>query len=326
MKHETKAVVLAAGKSTRMKSDTSKIVHRILGKEVINFLLDSLVESGVREEDIIMVVDPQDQSVKDAINRNVRYAVQKEKLGTAHALLCAGEFIENFAGDIIVTVGDNPFITPADFRKLVREHRKSGSDCTFITAVYPDQPPPYGRILRDHQNQVSGIVEERDATENQLKIKEVNASIYMFANQNVFPLLRLIKNENQKKEYYLTDIIHILKNNNRKISTVIADDYFVSFGINTRWDLQEAQKVLNERNLKFLAFEKGVTILQPDSVTIECHVEIGRDSVVYPFSYIAGKTIIGKNCQIGPFAYLKDTIVNDNSKICFEKQTGEKKR
>lgn len=325
MKQATKAVVLAAGKSTRMKSGISKMAHRILGKEVINYQLDSLVASGLQEEDIILVIDPANQSLKDVIRRNVCYAYQRQQLGTAHALLCAKELIEDFGGDLIVTVGDNPFITSADFCKLIEKHRKSGSDCTLITAVFPDQPPPYGRILRDRHHRVTGIIEEKDATAEQLKIREVNASIYLFDNRTVFPLLGLIKNENRKKEYYLTDVIKILNTRNRKISTVLADDCYVSFGINTRWDIQEAQKIMNHRKLKFLAAERGVTILQPETVTIEIDVDIGRDTVVFPFSYIAGKTEIGENCQIGPFAYLKDTKIDDNSHLSFQKKVGTKK-
>jgi bifunctional UDP-N-acetylglucosamine pyrophosphorylase/glucosamine-1-phosphate N-acetyltransferase len=211
MNKEIKAVVLAAGKSKRMKSGSSKVVHKILGKEIINFLLDNLVEAGIRETDIIVVAGQNLEELKKAVHRNVQYAVQENQLGTADALLSAKEYIRDFDGDLLVTVGDNPYITAAELKKLVARHREINSQCTFISAVFPFTPPPYGRVIRDENNAVTGVVEEIDASPGQLEIREVNSSIYMFANKVVFPLLFKINNNNQKGEYYLTDIIQLLK-------------------------------------------------------------------------------------------------------------------
>jgi bifunctional UDP-N-acetylglucosamine pyrophosphorylase / glucosamine-1-phosphate N-acetyltransferase len=314
MKQEMKAVILAAGKSKRMKSGYSKIVHKILGKEIINFLLDSLVESGFKEHDICVVCGENNiEEVKCAVKRDVRYAIQHRQLGTGDALLSAREFMKDFKGNLLVTVGDNPYITSAELKKLFDCHKQTGAQCTFISAIFPFAPPPYGRIIRGPNNEVLGVVEEIDATQEQLEIREVNSSIYLFDNEITFPLLSMIDNKNAKGEYYLTDIIALLKDRNHRVEAIHADDYYISIGINNRWELQEAQEKFNEAHLKFLAVEKGVTILQPGTVTVECDVEIGKDTVIYPSTYLASGTVIGSNCRIGPFVYLKDVKIEDNS-------------
>jgi bifunctional UDP-N-acetylglucosamine pyrophosphorylase/glucosamine-1-phosphate N-acetyltransferase len=265
MNKEIKAVVLAAGKSKRMKSGFTKVVHKILGKAIINYLLDSLVEVGVDESNIILVCGENIDEVKAAVTRDVQYAIQKEQLGTAHALLSAREYIQGFTGDLLVTVGDNPYVTAEELNKLIICHCEGQSQCTFISAVFPFKPPPYGRVLRSETQEVTGVVEEIDATEEQLKIKEVNSSIYLFDNNIVFPLLFKIGNNNSKGEYYLTDIIALLKERNHIIEAVKADDYFISIGINNRWELQEAQKKFNESHMKqlpaLLSFNRGLSPL-----------------------------------------------------------------
>ncbi len=320
MSKEIKAVVLAAGKSKRMKSGFTKVVHKILGKEIINYLLDSLAAVGIDESDIILVCGENLDEIKAVVTRDVQYAIQKEQLGTAHALLSAKEYIQDFTGDLLVTVGDNPYITAEELSRLITRHREIQSQCTFISAVFPFKPPPYGRVLRGEKQEVTGVVEEIDATPEQLKIREVNSSIYLFDNNIVFPLLFKIDNNNAKREYYLTDIIQLLKQREQIIEAVKADDYFISIGINNRWELQEAQKKFNESHMKHLAVDAGVTILQPGSVTIEYNVEIGKDTVIYPSTYIAAGTRIGRNCQIGPFVYLKGVEIKDNEIIRFERR------
>lgn len=322
MAQEIKAVVLAAGKSKRMKSDFTKMVHRILGKEIINYLLDSLTEAGIKEENIVLVVGDNRDEIEAVVKRKVRYTIQEEQLGTAHALLAAKEQIENFQGHLIVTVGDNPYINAHELKKLIREHQGKKSICSFISAVFPQVPPPYGRVIRGEKGDVLDVVEEIEATPEQLAIREVNSSIYIFDNTVTFPLLFEIDNQNEKGEYYLTDIIKILKKNNHRIHAVKADDYAISIGINNKWELQQAQEKFNRANLRRLAEEEGVTILQPETVTIEAGVEIGKDTVIYPSTYIASGTKIGKNCRIGPFVYLKNTTLPDNEEISFKKIDG----
>ena len=323
MKGKIKAVVLAAGKSKRIQSNSSKIVHKILGKEIINFLLDSLVEAGFDEKNIIIVVGENIKEIKNVVNRDVCYAIQKEQLGTAHALLSARQYLKNFKGDTLVTVGDNPYLNSDEIKNLVNNHRENNSTCTFISAVFPDKPPKYGRVIRNEKDEVVDVVEEIEASEQQLKIREVNSSIYVFNNSKVFPLLYEIDNKNEKGEYYLTDIIKILKKKKYRINAVKADDRFISIGINDRWELQQAQRRINESRLKKLALEQGITILQPETVTVEFDVSIDKDTVIYPFTYIEAGTRIGKNCTIGPFVHLKNVEIKNNEKISFEKRTNQ---
>jgi bifunctional UDP-N-acetylglucosamine pyrophosphorylase/glucosamine-1-phosphate N-acetyltransferase len=320
MANKIKAVVLAAGKSTRMKSEKTKVLHKILGKEIINYLLDSLVACGIAEQDIIVVVGDNHAEIAGAVKRNVAYALQQEKLGTAHALLAAGENIAGHDGELLVVVGDNPYITADALQKLIAHHHQGRAQCTFISAVFPGNPPPYGRVIRNEQGEVQGIVEEKDASPGQREICEVNASIYLFDNQVVFPRLAQIDNRNLKKEFYLTDIIAILQRENFKVEAIQADDRDIAIGINNRQDLQEAHDKFNRQIQQRLLLENGVTILQPDTVTIEHDVEIGLDTIIYPCTYLAAGTRIGKNCSIGPFAYLKNVRVNDGEKVIFEKR------
>jgi len=320
MADKIKAVVLAAGKSMRMQSERSKVLHTILGKEIIRYLLDSLLACGIAEQDIIVVTGDNRAEIERVIGSDVRYALQKEQLGTAHALLSASALVAGYNGDLLVLVGDNPYISTVELQKLIAAHRRNRAHCTFISAVFPHHPPPFGRIVRDAQGRVSAIVEEKDASPEQRQIREVNASIYLFDNRVVFPYLAEIGNHNAKGEFYLTDIIEILNRKKLKVEAVQADDCDIAIGINDRRDLQEAQKKFNDRTQLRLMLEGGVTILQPETVTIEHDVEIGRDTVIYPCTYLAAGTRIGKNCSIGPFAYLKNARLGDGEIVIFAKK------
>jgi bifunctional UDP-N-acetylglucosamine pyrophosphorylase/glucosamine-1-phosphate N-acetyltransferase len=322
MADRIKAVVLAAGRSTRMKSEISKVLHPILGREIIRYLLDSLLGCGLEPEDIVIVVGDNRVEVEKAIGRRYLYARQQEQLGTAHALLSAAEQVAAHDGGLLVLVGDNPYITAAELRKLIAGHQRSGAACTLISAIFPDDIPPFGRVVRDGQGKVERIVEEKDASPEERGIREVNASIYLFDNPVVFPLLSRIGNDNAKKEYYLTDIVALLRRENLAVDAVPADDRDIAIGINDRRDLQEAQRKFNLRAQQRLMLENGVTILQPETVTIEHGVEVGRDTVIYPCTYLAAGTVIGKNCAIGPFACLKNVRVNDGERLEFVKKSG----
>jgi len=322
MSGKIKAVVLAAGKSKRMKSDRSKVVHKILGKEIINYVLDSLSETGIRDEDIIVVVGENREEVGSVIKRSVKFAVQKEQKGTADALMSAGDHLAAFDGNILVTVGDNPYITSTDLKRLIGHHRNNGLECTLLSALFPSEPPPYGRILRDSTGRVDAIIEAPDANESQLKIKEVNAGIYLFDSKTVFPYLKKINSENEKKEFYLTDIISILKREGYSPDAVLTENYYAAIGINNRYELAAAQEKFNRDNIRMISEQYGVTILQPDTVTIEKGVVIGRDTTIFPSTYIGTGTRIGSGCIIGPFVYLRNVEIGDGEEISHQKIIG----
>jgi len=317
MQKEIRAVILAAGKSTRMKSARSKVVHRILGKEIINFLLDSLAAAGVADRGVVIVVGDNRAEVEAAVRRPVRYALQEAQLGTAHALLCARAEVGRHPGELLVGVGDNPYISAEELSRLIEHHRRTQAACTFLSAVFPGTPPPYGRVLRDGSGRVTGVVEELDATAEQLQVREVNSSIYLFDNGVVFPRLERIGSHNRKREYYLTDIVAILLADGFAVEALPALDPRVSIGINTRWELQEAERHFSRKRLMELALEQGVTILQPESVTVEYGVDIGADTVIYPNVYIAAGTRIGRGCTIGPFTYLQGAVIPDGQSVSF---------
>ncbi len=316
-------VILAAGKSKRMNSSKSKIVHKILGKEIINYLLDSLINAGIEEERIILVAGKNIDEIKSAVSKNVRYAIQEKQLGTADALLSAESEFYGKADDLLVVVGDNPYISKSEIERFVKRYYEQEVDLLLLSALFPQKPPPYGRLIRDKNGSLLSVVEEIDATQSQLKIREVNSSVYLFNLETIFPLLKKIDNNNSKREYYLTDIVKLSIDQGLKADAFAAENFRVSIGINNRWELAGAERDFNLLNLKKLAEDCGVTILNPETVTIEHDVKIGRDTVIYPNVYIAGGTVIGKNCKIGPFVFLKGSNLPDNSSVSFKKLNSE---
>lgn len=306
---------MAAGRSTRMKSSRSKVVTPILGKPVILYLLDALHGAGFAAEDIILVVSSDHEDVKAVVNRPVRYVVQDPPLGTGHALKVSLSQLHGFTGDLLVTVGDNPYIQAADLQTLMAVHERDGAACTLLSAVFPGTPPPYGRLIRDADGNVVRVVEELDATGEERTIREVNASIYLFDFGRVAAGIDRIGNQNKKKEYYLTDIIGILNGQGQVIRAVPAQDHRVSIGVNNKWELTEAASFLNLQNMRRLSVEKGVLFLQPESTTVEMDVTIGEDTVIHPCTILTGGVEVGRNCQIGPFVSLHGGKVEDGQVI-----------
>lgn len=306
---------MAAGRSTRMKSSRSKVVTPILGKPVVLYLLDALQGAGIAAENVILVVSPDHEDIKAAVNRPVRYAVQDPPLGTGHALMAAMPLLDGFAGDLLVTVGDNPYIQSQDLQELMRLHERDRAACTLLSAVFPGTPPPYGRLIRNDQGNILRVVEELDATDEERLIREVNASIYLFDFGRVAPAIGRITNNNKKKEYYLTDIIGILSAQGQVIQSVPARDHRVSIGVNNKWELAEAATHLNRLNMKRLSEEKGVLFLQPESTTVEMDVSIGEDTVIHACTVLSGGVKIGARCQIGPFVSLHGGEVEDGQTV-----------
>ncbi len=316
------AVVLAAGKSTRMRSERSKVLHPILGREIIRYLLDSLAACGLAPENIVVVVGDNHREVEGALGGRYRYARQPEPLGTAHALLSAAPLVAGHRGGLLVLVGDNPYVSAGELRRLIDRQRESRAACALISAVFAGDIPPFGRVLRGADGLVERIVEERDASPQERLIREVNASIYLFDAPTAFPLLARIGNDNAKREYYLTDIVALLRRQGESVEALAAADPDVAIGINDRLDLQRAQAKFNQRRLRQLMLEEGVTVLQPETVTVEHDVEIGRDTVLYPCTYLAAGTRIGAGCAIGPFAYLRNIRVPDGQRREFVSERG----
>lgn len=312
---EIKAVILAAGKGTRMKSETTpKVLHQIMGKTLLGYVLDNVKHISNGE---FVIVGHHAQEVEDFVANNYSTAktvLQSPQLGTGHAVSMVCPVLEDYEGLVLILCGDTPLIRQETLEKFVKFHEFKKSDITVMSTIF-ENPTNYGRIIRENDNSLKCIVEEKDATDEQKAVKEVNAGIYCLDWGKVKSAFGQLKSNNAQGEYYLTDIISWGKNNGLNVNAYILPDSDEIYGINSRSNLATATKIMNKRNLeKYM--ENGVTIVDPDSTWISEDTQIGQDTIIYPATYIEGKNIIGKNCKIGPCAHLRgDVEVLDNVKI-----------
>ncbi len=311
---EIKSVILAAGKGTRMKSETPKVLHKIFEKPLLGYVLDN-VKNIVNES--FVIVGHHAQEVTEYVEKNYNTAktvLQSPQLGTGHAVSMVCPLIESFEGQVIILCGDTPLITEATLKKFVEYHNSNNSDLTVMSTIF-ENPANYGRIIRENDNSLKCIVEEKDATTEQKAVKEVNAGIYCLNWKKIKPAFSQLTSNNAQGEYYLTDIIAWGKKNNLNVNAYILENSDEIYGINSRSNLAAATKIINERKLNSL-MDNGVTIVDPASTWISEDTEIGADTVIYPSTYIEGKNKIGKNCKIGPCAHLRgDVEIADNCKI-----------
>lgn len=312
MKREVIALVLAAGKGTRMKSEKSKLVHKIYGKELVKRVVENAKKAGVN--DVLTVVGYKKEQVQLVLGNIVKYAYQEEMLGTGHAVLQAEEFLRDKQGKVLVLNGDVPIIRPETLKELITKSIENKEYATILTAIY-NNPTGYGRIIRDIGGNIKEIVEEKDATDEQKRIQEINAGIYCFDIQELLKALRKIKPNNVQKEYYLTDVIKIMNDEGLKTGAVIVKDNTEILGVNDKMQLELLTKVLklriNQEHMK-----NGVTIEDIDNTYIYDDVEIGTDTVIHPNTTIKNDVIIGKDCEIGPNAYIREGCrLSDNVKI-----------
>jgi len=302
------AVILAAGAGTRMKSDRAKVTHELCGRPMVNWVIDAVKNSGI--ENIIVVTGYQEDQVKACIKENVEFVTQKEQLGTGHAVMQVKPLLQGKKGNCLILCGDTPLITSNTISQIIQEHTENKRAMTVLTAVF-DNPKGYGRILRDRSGNVTGIVEHRDATSEQLQIREINSGIYCYDIDSLLKALDSLSNNNNQNEYYLPDTLAIILNNGGKVGTTTLSDADEMMGINDRVQLALAQKVLNRRIIEE-HMRNGVTFLNPDSCIVEYNVSIGRDTIVYPSTILEGNTKIGQNCIIGPNSKITDTIVGND--------------
>ena len=309
----TLAVILAAGKGTRMKSELPKVIHPILGRPMVSYIIDACKKAGIQR--LLLVIGHRADLVQETLGPNFEYVHQTQQLGTGHALMMVSESLRSFKGDLLVLAGDTPLLTGSILKKLINKHKKTTAAATMMTAVL-DPTPAYGRIVRDNVGRVQYIVEDRDASREEKKIKEVNTSHYCFRTEKILPLLTTLDSDNDQGEYYLTDIIHMLASRNEIIETLTSDDPGILMGINSRIDLANVKRTLQQDILN-KAMRAGVTITDPSRVTIQTDVKIGIDTTIRPDTILEGKTVIGKGCTIGPGVRLKNARIGDNTSIEF---------
>ena len=308
----TIAIVLAAGKGTRMKSEKSKQVHKILGKEIVLRAVENAQKAGI--DDIIAVVGYKKEQVQEVLKDKVKYVVQEEMLGTGHAVMQAKEYLKGKTGKVVVLNGDVPILRPETIRKLVEKSNSNKEYATLLSAIY-DNPYGYGRIIRDDGGNVEAIVEEKDADELQKEIKEINAGIYCFDIPELLNALEEINNDNASGEYYITDVIKIMNDKGLKTGATIVEDNTEILGVNDRVQLEILTRILRLRtNAEYM--KKGVTIEDTNTTYIYDDVEIGTDTVIHPNTTIKSDVKIGANCEIGPNAYIREKCrIADNVKI-----------
>lgn len=302
MEQDIVAVVLAAGKGTRMKSNKSKLVHKIYGKELVKRVVETAEKADIK--DIIAVVGYKKEEVQKVLGDTVKYAYQEEMLGTGHAVLQAEEYLEGRKGKVVVLNGDVPIIRPETIKKLIEKSIKNKEYATVLTAIY-NNPTGYGRIIRDDGGNVKEIVEEKDLSEEQKSNKEINAGIYCFDIDELLKALKELKPNNAQGELYLTDVVKIMNDKGLKTGAVIVKDNTEILGVNDRMQLELLTKVLKMRINQY-HMQNGVTIEDMDNTYIYDDVEIGIDTVIHPNTTIKNDVVIGENCEIGPNAYIRE--------------------
>lgn len=311
-----KSVILAAGKGTRMKSDIPKVLHTIFDKTLVGYVIEAVNNTNLCDENFV-IVGHQAEKVEDFVTKtykNSKTVLQSPQLGTGHAVSMVLPYLDNYDGEIIILCGDTPLITSETLKEFIEYHRNQKSDLTVMSAIF-DNPTNYGRIIRNSDNTLNSIVEEKDANSEQKMVKEINAGIYCLNWAKIKPAFSQLTSNNAQGEYYLTDIIKWGNDNKLAVNAYILKNNEEIFGINSKTHLAEATKMLNTKIVK-KHLENGVTIIDPSTTWISPDTTIEPDTVIYPSCYINGKNIIGKNCKIGPFAHLRgDVILEDNVKI-----------
>jgi bifunctional UDP-N-acetylglucosamine pyrophosphorylase/glucosamine-1-phosphate N-acetyltransferase len=294
-------IILAAGLGKRMNSSLPKVLHCIGGKPLLSYPLK--IARGLNSKKIAVVVGHGAESVRQACSdEGIHWVLQEKQLGTGHAAGCAKEIFREFSGHLLILNGDVPLITRECLLRLLRHHDEENATLTFVTARLSD-PYGYGRILRDAEGKVIGIVEEKEATDAEKKITEINAGIYAVSADFLFSALPGVTNSNRQQEYYLTDIVAAALKTGKRVGTVEAEDAREIMGINTREELALMEKILQERiNRKWM--EAGVTLKDPQTTYIDKGVKIGKDTIIGPNTHLLGDTVIGERCRIDGTAYL----------------------
>ena len=312
MKKNLAVVILAAGKSTRMNSETPKVLHPLCGRPMLEYVLD-LVKT-LKPKKTIAVLGHKQTQVRKHLGTGVTVVVQKSLRGTADAVKTALPALKGFKGTVLVLYGDTPLLQKETVSKLLKYHVENSVDASLLTGNLK-KPDGYGRILRDKLSNVCAIIEEKDADDFEKEIKEVNTGIICFNVDKLAAALKQVKPNNRKKEYYLTDTIKILYNSGYLVDAVKLTDINEALGINTRAELSKANSMMRSRiNEKYMS--DGVSIVDPATTFISWGTKIGKDSVIYPFTVIENNVNIAKHCAVGPFCHLREgTRLADNTLI-----------
>ena len=302
-------IILAAGIGKRLKSKKAKVLHTLAGEPMIRYVVRKAISLAPLK--IVVIIGNQAEEVKACISESpkISFVKQKDLLGTANAVQQAEKSLSGFNGTVLILSGDVPLVKEGSLRFLLRDHSERGNDLTFITTVITD-PSGYGRVLRDAYSRIIRVIEERDATEEERKIREINTGIYAAEKEFLFRSLKGVKRENVQSEYYITDVIEIAVRGKKRVGAVSAENPVEVMGINTRKELADAERYLRGKKLNDLMLN-GVTIIDPSNTYIGPSVSIGRDSIIYPNTFLEGVTSIGEDCVIYPNVRIIDSRLGD---------------
>lgn len=306
------AIILAAGKGKRMKSDIPKVLHQVSGMPMILLVIDILKKAGINK--IVVVVGFGADSVRKILPGDIIIVNQGEPLGTGHAVQCTKKVFSGYKGDLLIVCGDMPLIKTDTIKALVRNHYKNKSDCTVLTGILK-KPDGYGRIVRDKNENVIRIMEDKDSPSEIKAIKEINSGTYCFKAEKLFDALARVDTKNKQGEFYLTDTVGILNGRGSIVKAFCVDNEEEICGISSRRDLAYVQEIMNRRIIE-KHMDNGVTIVDPATTFIDVRAKIGRDTVINPFTVIRGDVTIGSHCEVGPFTHLRDkTVLSDTAEV-----------
>lgn len=305
-----KSIILAAGKGTRMKSTYPKVVHKVCGKEMVNHVIDTSKSAGVDET--IVILGHGIDAVKEVLSDDVKIAIQEEQLGTAHAVMMANDYIDD-ADTVVVLCGDTPLISEETLVEFFKHHDQNNNAVTVLTTKV-DDPTGYGRVIRDSSNEFMKIVEQKDASEQEKSVREINSGIYCFNGAFLKDSLQYVGNNNAQGEYYLPDTIEIIRNMGGRADAYLGATIEELMGVNSRVQLSDAERIMRRR-INEQHMINGVTIIDTDSTYIDAGVDIGADTVILPGCMISGKTVIGSNCVIGPQTGISDSTIGDRTTV-----------
>ncbi|WP_373894537.1 bifunctional UDP-N-acetylglucosamine diphosphorylase/glucosamine-1-phosphate N-acetyltransferase GlmU [Virgibacillus natechei] len=305
------AVILAAGQGTRMKSKLYKVLHPVLGRPMVQHVIEQI--KAVQLDKTVTIVSRGADKVVEHIGNDSAFVTQEEQLGTGHAVMQAEDVLKDEKGTTMVVCGDTPLITNETYQALFDHHEKEGASATILTAK-TKEPAGYGRVIRNEADEVERIVEHKDANANERLVEEINTGTYCFDNQALFAALKEISNDNVQGEYYLPDVIEVLRHKKEKVSAFITPDFEETLGINDRLALAQAEKLMKRRiNEKHL--RNGVAIIDPDHTYIHPDVEIEQDAVIHPGSILTGATHIATDAEIGPHSEVDNCYVGAGSVV-----------
>ncbi|MCP8618171.1 bifunctional UDP-N-acetylglucosamine diphosphorylase/glucosamine-1-phosphate N-acetyltransferase GlmU [Salirhabdus salicampi] len=318
------AVILAAGQGTRMKSSLYKVLHPVCGKPMVQHVVDQLIDINLSE--IYTIVGHGAEKVQEQLGNQTQFVLQEEQLGTGHAVMQASSSLSGKKGTTVVICGDTPLLTSNTLESLIQQHENENAKVTVLTAQ-PEDPTGYGRVVRNSNDEVEKIVEHKDANKDERKISEINTGTYCFDNEALFESLNHVSNDNVQGEYYLPDVIEILKSQGEKISAYITPNFEETLGVNDRVALSKAEAIMRKR-INREHMKNGVTFIDPDNTYIGPDVKIDQDVIIYPGTTITGDAKIGTGAEIGPNSEIKDSEIGHNTvikqSVVHDSQVGDK--